>query len=443
MRTFVRRLGLSALGLATVLLATCSSPEAPEPPPQIAVSVTALNYSSVQGTNPSTQSINVSNTGGGTLGWTAASSQSWLTVSPASGTGAGTVTASVAVGSLTAGTHTATVTIAAQNASNTPRTVAVTLTLTAPPTIGLSPTSLNFTTVQNGPNPANQTVALTNTGGSTMTWATASNATWLTATPASGTGAGTITVAVNNSGLTPGSYNGQISVSAAGATNTPQVIAVALTVQTPPAITLSKTSLDYTATVGGADPANQTFDITNSGGATLNWTASDDASWLTLSPTGGTATSTVTPAVSIAGLAAGTYNGTITVSATGASNSPRTIAVTLTVNQPFNGTWTGKTSQDSTITLTIANNAVTNIYIGWRVASCGTTGTTSTTFNTPFSVASGSFNRTVSGNPMGYTISGTFTSGTAVSGNLTLNFSMSVPFSCSATVNLTWSATKQ
>jgi hypothetical protein len=99
-----------------------------------------------------------------------------------------------------------------------------------------------------------------------------------------------------------------------------------------PAIGVSPASFSFTATSGGANPANQSLSITNTGGGTLNWTASDNATWLSVSPASGTAPSSVTVSVNISGLAAGTYNGAITVSATGATNSPVTVPVTLTVN---------------------------------------------------------------------------------------------------------------
>jgi len=103
-------------------------------------------------------------------------------------------------------------------------------------------------------------------------------------------------------------------------------------VSTTPTIGVSPTSLSFTATAGGANPANQTISITNTGGGTLNWTASDNQTWLTLSPASGTAPSTLTASVSTTGLAAGTYNATITITATGATNSPLSVPVTLTVN---------------------------------------------------------------------------------------------------------------
>jgi hypothetical protein len=99
-----------------------------------------------------------------------------------------------------------------------------------------------------------------------------------------------------------------------------------------PSIGVSPSSFSFSATAGGANPANQTLNISNTGGGTLSWTATDDATWLTLSPTSGTAPSAVTLSVNTSGLAAGTYNGTITITAAGATNSPVSVPVTLTVN---------------------------------------------------------------------------------------------------------------
>src|SRR5262249_59762677 len=91
---------------------------------------------------------------------------------------------------------------------------------------------------------------------------------------------------------------------------------------TQPTIGVSPTSLSFTATAGGSNPANQTINVTNTGGGTLNFTASDDAPWLTVSPSSGTAPSTLTASVDITGLAAGTFNGTITIRSDDAANTP-------------------------------------------------------------------------------------------------------------------------
>jgi Subtilase family/Viral BACON domain len=103
-------------------------------------------------------------------------------------------------------------------------------------------------------------------------------------------------------------------------------------VPTQPTIGVNPSSLSFSATAGGSNPASQSLTISNTGGGTLNWTASANQTWLSVSPTSGTAPSTATVSVNITGLAAGTYNGAITISATGATNTPVTVPVTLTVS---------------------------------------------------------------------------------------------------------------
>ena len=73
--------------------------------------------------------------------------------------------------------------------------------------------------------------------------------------------------------------------------------------------------------------------------------------WLTISPTTGSAPGNLAMTVNTAGLAAGTYTATITVTAPGATNSPLTVPVTLTVTAPPTSgtatlTWNSSTSSD-------------------------------------------------------------------------------------------------
>jgi hypothetical protein len=87
---------------------------------------------SVGGTNPATQTVSIANTGGGTLSWSVSDNAPWLTVSPASGSGTGTVTATINTAGLAAGTLNGTITVAATGAPA--KSVPVTLTMTAPST---------------------------------------------------------------------------------------------------------------------------------------------------------------------------------------------------------------------------------------------------------------------------------------------------------------------
>jgi len=101
----------------------------------------------------------------------------------------------------------------------------------------------------------------------------------------------------------------------------------------PPAIGLNTTSLDPGAGQG-TSPPDDTFLIQNIGDGVLNYTISDDVSWLSVSPTSGAGTDgpqTITVTYASAGLTVGTYEATITVSDPNAANDPQTIAVTLTV----------------------------------------------------------------------------------------------------------------
>lgn len=103
-----------------------------------------------------------------------------------------------------------------------------------------------------------------------------------------------------------------------------------------PAIGFSPTSLNPTC-VQGQNASSQSFEIWNSGGATLSYTISDNAIWLSCNPAAGTSTGEhdfITVTYSTSGLAAGNYLATIAISAAGASNTPQSIPVSLIVNAP-------------------------------------------------------------------------------------------------------------
>jgi hypothetical protein len=75
------------------------------------------------------------------------------------------------------------------------------------------------------------------------------------------------------------------------------------------------------------------FDVTNCGGGTLDWTVGADRSWITVSPTGGTNTDTVTVTIKTAGLSDGTHTGTVTVESNGGTKTG-TITVKVKGSQP-------------------------------------------------------------------------------------------------------------
>jgi hypothetical protein len=101
-----------------------------------------------------------------------------------------------------------------------------------------------------------------------------------------------------------------------------------------PEIDLNPTSFTFNGTVGGANPNPQVLNIVNIGDGSLNWSATWNSSWLTVSPSNGTAPSNPAVSVNIFGLTAGTYEDTITISDPNAVNSPQYVPVTLELINP-------------------------------------------------------------------------------------------------------------
>ncbi len=194
--------------------------------PAIGLNPTSLAYYGTVGGTTSAHSIAISNVGGGTLTWSASSNVTWLTLSPKSGTNAGTITATMnPAGLLLSGSYTGTVTVTAVGA--TTKTIPVTLTLTASTSSGtgfsISPSTLAYTATVGSPNKTGS-VTVTNTGSTaiTLTWADSIN--WLVGiTPgvtqtiqAGQSGTFTLTASVTN--LAAGSYSGTATISGGGIT---------------------------------------------------------------------------------------------------------------------------------------------------------------------------------------------------------------------------------
>jgi Tfp pilus assembly protein PilX len=101
-----------------------------------------------------------------------------------------------------------------------------------------------------------------------------------------------------------------------------------------PTIACTPSNLSFQGTAAGTNPSAQTLSIWNAGDEPLNWAVSDDADWLSLIPASGTSTGEtdcVAVSADLSGRTPGKYSAKITISASGAINSPRTVSVILTV----------------------------------------------------------------------------------------------------------------
>ncbi len=77
--------------------------------------------------------------------------------------------------------------------------------------------------------PSDGYVTISNSGGGTLKWTSTTSAPWLKRSPTSGTAPSTMRVWVDGTDLPPGSYSGDILISAMGATNSPRGVFVHVT----------------------------------------------------------------------------------------------------------------------------------------------------------------------------------------------------------------------
>lgn len=108
-----------------------------EPPPEIWISTNQLSFSAEEGgSNPSSQTFQVRNSGSGTLDYQITWDENWMSVNPDSGTSGGasrTHSVSTNIAGLGEGTYNGTITVSDANASNSPQIINVILQITVQP----------------------------------------------------------------------------------------------------------------------------------------------------------------------------------------------------------------------------------------------------------------------------------------------------------------------
>lgn len=267
--------------------------------------------------DPGSTTFEVSNTGEGTLSWTASDDADWVTLAPTAGSNDSgtctTVTASYAENA-SGDSRACTVTVADPDASDSPQTVTITQSPQGPPVISVTPDRRDVGSEENA-----TLFEVFNTGEATLYWTASDDADWVTLI--------LLTVGTDD-GIILASYQANptwetrfcvITVSAPGASNSPQTVIIAQ--EGAPSICVAPEMLDVSAGSGQIE-----FNVWNCGEGTLSWTASDDVDWVTLAPTSGTNSGTITASYA--------ENPTdfsrtcrINVSAAGATNSPQTVVL--------------------------------------------------------------------------------------------------------------------
>ena len=326
-------------------------------PAALNVSPSSLTFSATTTQSVPAQSITLQNSGGQTLNWQAAATTNdganWLYVNQASGSitpgSSQNLGITVQAGQLAVGSYQGTITLSGGASASLP----VFLTVVAPGTLVISTTSLTFQSFT-GQQATSQSLTLQNSGGQPLDWSATTmtgNATnWLSVTPANGTiqqgGQTTLKVAVNSASFKAGAYQGTVVINSGGSSKS---IPVSLTLTTPPAavISLQATSLTFT-TAQGNNPLSQDFTITNTGNATLNWTATESGSGATFAPLSLTSGS-LTPQT----------NAVISVAPVVASYTPSTLTSTITIADSDPGSTVA--SQKLPLTITIKSQAAIGV----------------------------------------------------------------------------------
>jgi uncharacterized protein (TIGR03437 family) len=207
-----------------------------------------------------------------------------------------------------------------------------------PSGLTLSALSMTFAAAVSGNAPAQTLTVSSSPPGTVFTAAISANTPWLSITPSSGnlTTNQNLTVSVNPSGLTAGTYSGDIGLSANGAALTVPVNLVVGSSGLAGNITVSASTLSFSAVSGGAAPARQALTVSSAAGsASVSFTAaaSSTGNWLSVSPASGTTEATLSVSVNQANLSAGSYTGTITVTPTGGTAQIVNVTIDV-VSQP-------------------------------------------------------------------------------------------------------------
>jgi hypothetical protein len=228
----------------------------------LSVSPSNLNIASTEGsTSTFTVSSNVS--------WTAASNQTWLSISPGSGTGNGNVTLTATVNP-TITERTATITISGVGVAS--KTINVNQAAGSA-TLAVSTNTLNIAALESS---TASFGIISNT-----TWNVSSDQSWLSFNHSTGTGNGSVTI-TSQANLTIIQRTATITVSATGATSKTITVTQAAGDAT---LSVSSTALNVAATGG----STATLAITSN----TSWTIISDQSWVSANPATGNGNSTI------------------------------------------------------------------------------------------------------------------------------------------------------
>jgi hypothetical protein len=270
-----------------------------DPNPVLYVGPLALDF----GDTDLAGAFSIANMGGGTLTWNVSESIPWLDASPTSGVNNDLITVTVDRTGLSEGAYIGVIEVTSNGGNET-----VVVTMDVPvlePVLQVSPSAIAFPDGVNW----NQ-VYVSNAGTGQLDWQVTVDQSWMSTTPTAGTNSGVVNVNAVRTGLTPGTYNGNLFVTSNGGDAT---VAVTLVVPVPiPVLGVSPAALSF-----GQSQTDLPLDVSNTGTGDLTWTITPDQTWLTATPASGTNDTQVNVHVDRTGLADGAHQGNLSVNSNG------------------------------------------------------------------------------------------------------------------------------
>ncbi len=200
------------------------------------------------------------------------------------------------------------------------------------PTLTVDPPALEFAATFGQPNPLAQIFTIKNSGSGVLRWSLTTDQSWVSFTPDTGSvdsTSQTISVSINILGLLAGMHNANLIVNSNGGR---AAVTINLTIAGPlPSLAFGPSVLQFAGTQGGANPPEQVLRIRNTGSGVLTTKLTSNQPWLILKPdTIATAQNdSVSVAIALGNLVAGTYTGAITIRSNGGTG---VVNVTLNVS---------------------------------------------------------------------------------------------------------------
>ena len=267
--------------------------------------------------------------------------------------------------------------------------------------------------------------------------ATANNP-WITL---SGLTPGTVTVQVDQTGLSTGVYSGSISLTQTGAANSPTTVPILLVVNggTSGPLTFSQNPIAFTSVNGVTTPSPAALTVSSASAASFVASiayTSGSGTWLTVSPLSGSTPANLTVSATPGNLAAGSYGATISFTANGVV---QTVGVKLTVSASGGGTTGNVTVSPTTLSFAAllgSNPAAQSLTVSSAAGAAGVSFTTQVTVGSGWLSTSANASNTT---PVSFTVtvgSSTLPANT-YSGNILITPSGGTPVNIPVTLTIT------